>query len=435
MSKNILLFLSLNMAACAMEPAGLPHKSEWECSSSERRASSTDKNFKQLSADYAPGHYTTYACAMEPTAEPKTPLYLVVGSVRTSKMKERFPHAQLWKEDKADLTHLKTYNGKATTLDLQKSDLPNAKHLVGDVRTYDFSKHIIAAAYLERLQTLRTMNLEQLACVPMGSERKYMVPQNYKNHMGDCIISTRRYMAPGSTIKIHWQPDICLYLPDGQTPVSLCDKQSVKVNPFAGFINIALMDGAIQMAYDKEMPKDLEAQLPKTFLACVHSTSKTFKEIIAFYAQKGVGTEKALIERIEREFWLWNILNENNELVALTHGPSASLEDFSRAVDRHCRFPKQPADLVLSKGCLRWKELTALFGNEKFTVYDANDIFDNSLFAFMLSEAVVMHNAPYVKEFMENNGFKDVTIKRTKSEENGRENVWIIEGTSNESSA
>jgi hypothetical protein len=389
MSKNILLFLSLNMAACAMEPA----------------------------------------------PKPKTPLYLVVGSVRTSKMKDAFPYAQLWREDKADLTHLKTYNGKATTLDLQKSDLPDAKHLVGDVRTYDFSKHIIAAAYLERLPTLRAMNLEEIGATPMGSGRKYMVPQNYKNHMGDCIISIRKNLAPGGTIKIHWQPDVCLYLPNGQTPVSLCDKQSVKVNPFAGFINIALMDGAVQMAYGRDIPADISADLPEEFKACVRSTSETLKKIITLYAQKGVGTEKALIERIKREFWLWNVLNENNELVALTHGPSASLEDFSRALDRHWRFPKQPADLVLGNGCLRSKELTLLFGDEKFIIYDANGIFSNSLCACILNDAVVMHNAPYVKEFMENNGFKDVTIKCTKSEESGRENVWIIEGTSNESSA
>jgi hypothetical protein len=53
----------------------------------------------------------------------------------------------------------------------------------------------------------------------------------------------------------------------------------------------------------------------------------------------------------------------------------------------------------------------------------------------MLWEAGIIHNTKYVKEFMEKSGFKHVTIKRTTSKRNGRENVWIVRGKFNELSA
>jgi hypothetical protein len=370
---------------------------------------------------------------MEPI-EKKEPLYLVVAQ-RENAYKNQFPYAQLWKENKTDPTYRTAYKGKAITLDTRRCTIPDCAHIIGDPQTFHFERFIIKAAYFDEMPTFKAMDLEKVALTPPGSGHVFKRVKSYQNLLGDCVKNTRKYMAPDSRIEIEWHPSIGIYIDDVTTVESVFPEHDTLLSPFSGFINAGLMQAAIQMLYDKEIPEEIAINLPEAFLECARSLSKTFKQIITFYAQQGIGTEELLIERIKREFWLWNELDEKNALVALTHGPSASLEDFSQAVVRCSIFPKQSADLVLGNGCQFHEQLTALFGHEKFLVFDANGIFNDSLFACMLSDAVVIHNTPYVKEFMEKSGFKNVTVKRTTSKRNGRENVWIVRGNFNEFSA
>jgi hypothetical protein len=76
-----------------------------------------------------------------------------------------------------------------------------------------------------------------------------------------------------------------------------------------------------------------------------------------------------------------------------------------------------------------WHHIKMILGVEDFIVCNAQEIFENSFLAFMLSDVVAQHNAPYVKAFMQKNGFDNVEIKRIKSR-NGRENVWMVSGES-----
>ncbi len=376
---------------------------------------------------------STIAYTMEPARELPEPLYLVVGN-RENTYKNQFPYAQLWKENKTDPTYKTAYRGKATTLDPLRCTLPDCAHLVGEPEIFPF-KRSIKAAYLDRMPTFRAMDLVNVGMTSPDSGHAFRMVKNCQNLLGNCVRNIRKYMAPDSTIEIEWHPSIGLYTDDVTTVKSIFPEDDTLRSPFSGFINAGLMEAAIQMIYCKEIPEEIAINLPEAFLECARSLSKTFKEIIAFYVQQGIGTEELLIERIKREFWLWNELDEKNKLVALTHGPSASLEDFSQAIARCPMFPKRPIDLIFGNGCQVYSQIIAFFGHEKFTVFDANGIFNDSLFACMLSDAAAIHNAPYVKEFMQKNGFKNVTIERTKSKRNGRENVWIVSGVSNESAA
>src|SRR5207253_1746951 len=83
----------------------------------------------------------------------KSELWLVVGSNRAS-MDQGVLINTLWGEEKADLSHIKTFGQKATTIDTKKCSIPTLPHIVGDVTTFDFSKkYTIKGAFIERLST------------------------------------------------------------------------------------------------------------------------------------------------------------------------------------------------------------------------------------------------------------------------------------------
>src|SRR5258705_9215856 len=120
----------------------------------------------------------TVSYAMEPED-----LYLVVGSTRC-KAPEYFAVNQLWQEKDADLSHTKTYGGKATTMDKGKSILPGVKHIMADACEYTFKKDSIRGAYLERLPTLNGAD----------SDNGYKIIGSEKNYLGACIQNIGRAM-------------------------------------------------------------------------------------------------------------------------------------------------------------------------------------------------------------------------------------------------
>lgn len=334
------------------------------------------------------------------------PLYIVAGSIRTTTLKNSFPQETLWSESKANLSHTGTYKGKATTIDIRQCDIPDTRNIKANVRTHDFGTNVIKAAYLERLPTFDDTT----------TKNGDILVASLTNTLGESIQNIGKNMKTKAKMEIEWHPYIIFPRKSMDTVKSIVDKQYTKDNPFTAAINIGLATASIQMACGKPIPDDIEC--PKEFVACAEQLSTTLTNLIAFYSQNGLGSVEQLKKRILQEFWLWDHLDETNMLAALSHGPAASLEQFSQAIQKF---------VLADKSISQWERL--VIRQSGLRLYDTNDILTDSLFAFMFCDAAIIHGQKYVKKFMANNGFKDITLERKTSKRNGRTNVWILEAT------
>ncbi len=59
-------------------------------------------------------------------------------------------------------------------------------------------------------------------------------------------------------------------------------------------------------------------------------------------------------------------------------------------------------------------------------LYSLHAFAQKSFFNFLLSDIAVLQNSDAVTEFLQTNGFTNVSIKRMTSPHNGRKNVWIV---------
>lgn len=346
----------------------------------------------------------------------KKSLYLVAGSVRKSTLQTTFPFQQLWKEGQADLSHTQTYQKKATTMDIEKSKLPDQNHIIGSVHSYDFNDYVIKAAYLERLPTFEYMKMQD------GS---YKVDSE-KNYLGESIQNIGKAMKQGAKIEIEWHPYLKLPRKDMHEITSIFDEEETKKNPFTATIDPFLMCTSVQMAYGRPIPEDIGA--PKKFVACSEQLSKTLQDLILFYAENGVGSKEQLEQRIIEELWLWCELDRTKKLVALSHSPNASLEDFSQAIKKCVLIDNNYENLPIYERLVLEFEIKNMLQSD-FRVYNANHILTDSLLGLLLCDAAAIHNGQYVIEFMLANRIKNPKIRRTTSKRNGRTNVWILKGT------
>lgn len=327
-----------------------------------------------------------------PMDAPKQPLYLVAGSNRESRIsKDFFPCGPLWKEDKADVSHTKTYKSQATTMDIAGCSFPGAKYILGDARTYDFKDKLIKAAYLERLPTLDD------------------------NFLGKCIQNIGKAMESGAVMEVEWHPYTVIKLKqENQNPVLYAEM--IKKDPFTVLVSKDTIITALKLVIGKPIKPKYSEDAKKL--------SREFDELLHFYAKKKVDSLPKLKMRIMKELLIWEpLLKNDDQMVALLAGPSFPLDVFSGAV-KYMRFAQKDdkkigefEDVVIDGEdyCYRWYD-THLFGTESFC-------------NFMLADAGVLHNQSYAKAFMEENGFKDVGVERTTSKRNNRQNVWIITAT------
>jgi hypothetical protein len=336
---------------------------------------------------------TTISSAMDDRKK----LYLVAGSTRNNEKKSCFPTTQLWQEQKADVSYANTYGGKATIIDPDKNNLPhNEKHIIGDARFCDFGLYAIKTAYLEQ-------------------------PPSYDNYLAACIKNVSKYMTKNAVMEIEWQPYVqIISAPNSDNTQSIFNQKNRDENPFSASLDLNL--ACVSFAMACKTSSSTNSSLPKQFLECAITLSKTIEKLLIFYEQKNVGKKDLLVNRIHEELWLWKQLTQNGDMALLSHGPSASLEEFSQAMKTFLFTTKNPL--------LIGKKSEKLIDEKHFsgTFYDADLFLRNALFGFILCDAVSIHNEPYVKSFMKENGFKSVKIKRTTSKRNGRENVWIIKG-------
>ena len=337
------------------------------------------------------------------------PRYLFGGSTRDNSNKQLgFPTKQLWAEDKADLSHTTTCLGKAVTIDVKESALPGAKHIVGDLRRHEFKKNSVKFASLERLPTFGLSKIEK---GPIVAE----LDQNY---LGDCIQNVGKGMRKKAIIEVEWHPFIAFSQGNLDQIETILDPHMSEKNPFTGSINKNLACLSFDIAQDLPAQPGFEESLPKKFLECACTLSATLKKLFTFYEEKNVGPKDLLHKRINEELFVLHEMINNNAMAALSHGPSDSLEEFSSATKSFYMIPDTAP--VYEKMAI------ALSGVK---IYNATIFMSETLFYHMLCDATVIHNKQRVIEFMNKSGFKNVSLERTTSKRNGRENVWIIEGT------
>lgn len=286
-------------------------------------------------------------------------------------------------------------------MDLRTSVRAEAQHIIADARTYNFSTYVIKKAYLERLPTFDVNNHTYLP--------------NKDNFLGECIQNIGKNMKHGAKIEVEWHPYLVTPLQGIDSVKSILYEESLNKNPFTAVINAGLVVTSIQMACGIPIPDDIDCS--EKFRACVQELSATLTSIIDFYAEKKVGTKELLTKRMLQELWLWTELDKNDALALLSHSANSSLEDFTNSIKK---IP------FVSKNMPYFEQPALQFSGRR--LYDANAILTDSLFGLMLCDAAIIHGKKYVEMFMLNNGFTNVSIKRTTSKRNGRTNVWIIEG-------
>jgi len=336
------------------------------------------------------------------------PRYLVGGSTRDNSNKQLgFPTKQLWREDKADLSHTTTCLGKAVTIDVKESALPGAQHIIGDIRTHKFKKNSVKFASLERLPTLR-----------LRTTKDGIEADSQECFLGSCIQNVGKHMKQKGIIEIEWHPFIGFYLGALENIDSIFHPKMSDKDPFTGSINKDLACLSFDIALDLPAEPGFEESLPKNFLECARTLGATLKQLFTFYEEKKVGPKDLLHKRTIEELFVWHEMINNNAMAVLSHGPSDSLEEFSCAAKRFYMIPHNTPV---------WEKMA--IGLSGLKIYDATTFLSEALFAYMLCDATVIHNKDRVIEFMHNSGFKNVSLERTKNKCNGRENVWIIEGT------
>ena len=204
-------------------------------------------------------------------------LYLVVGSTRKNNVEGLFPVENIWQERQADLTHIHTYGGKATTMDIEESVLPNAKHIVADASSYTFQKNTIHAAYLERLPT----------------------KEEEENSLGECIKNIGKAMIHDAIMEIEWHPYTTIVTKKLKNTNSIYDEQRVKQNPFTAAIDFNIASVSIAMVCVKKFAPNIN--WPKQFVTCAQTLSKPIKQLLDFYEKENIGEKSLLENRLDEE--------------------------------------------------------------------------------------------------------------------------------------
>jgi hypothetical protein len=331
----------------------------------------------------------------------KKDLYLVVGSLRKSSMLEgKFPYTQLWRENVADLSHVHTYKGNATTFHFNKCHLSGIPHITGDPRYYNFKDYNIKAVYLEQpFPHTRAVGFGTLH----ETEQSYI--QHSIKHLG-C------HMPPNTIMEIEWLPFVIIDDASSISEQHIFSKEYSDQYPFGAKIHKDLLYKSLELLLYRG------SQRNDNFLFSFRAKklSSIMEKFIAFYDKQKVAPAYLLKRRLQEELLSWEYLKNEKCIAALSAGPSASPKSFSDALKKFY-IADLNADLT--------KTINQLPDNN-LSVYHADSILSSSFLYCLLCDIAAEYNKPYVIHFMKENGFKKVTMERKASPHNKRKNVWII---------
>jgi hypothetical protein len=331
-------------------------------------------------------------------------LYLVMGSERmlTSIVP---PFVKEHQGILVKLTHDTTFGGKATTMDLNASQVTGAKHIVADASTFDFvkNKFNIKQLFCERLPT---------AAGDINDAMSYRT----NNLTGKCIQNAAKSMQPGAKIDIEWEPFSSMV---DMTREQL--HESMTLNPFQGFQpsktalqSIYHLYAGGEGAASEEVSEWAELQLSEFEYYVDHGMSGSIEELVA------------------RVFWEYTILIE------MRKQPRGSpiLIDFHPMRDSTEKFVSTAQSFLIHPSLRSQKDGTYVTiahptkpsSTVKGYVFHDPEaaVINKSLMNFMNNNIAVRTNTPYVVQFMQKAGFGEVTVERRINEHNGRQNVWMI---------
>lgn len=324
-------------------------------------------------------------------------LSIVVGSTRELlPLASPLMHAIIG-QDTEDLKHLKTYDGKAVTVDINPCTIDGAPHLQVDASTYKFPP--LSNVYLERYPT--------------------SFPEDGRvneNAIGIVLKNLSQYMLPTCKLEIEWDPYVVFCRPNKSDDLDTFLIPFVISNPFQGYVE---MNTVLHGAWGAIAGKEPISQLEPCIRTHAEAFKKPFDELVDFYIDKGGLKREEICDRLFCEVVVMLELIRHPDLVLISQANSCS--PFGELENSEKIFmPERYLPVYISKfGGIR---APTLYINtvESF-------IRDTSL-KYLLSDLAATNQWPYVKEYLATIGFPDATLERKTSPHNGRKNVWIITG-------
>ncbi len=332
----------------------------------------------------------------------KEPLFLVVGSTRPVNKSLTPQIDKVYGIDEVDMSHARTFGGNATTMDLLPSCVAGARHIKADAQKFNFLKFDVKSVLLERLPTISD---QFNPSIDSGYAGKNLLEQNY---IGDCIRQLASAMQPGTLLEIEWLPCTSLVVDE-----SIIEGLTRK-NPFHGFVNLnVFLQGVFILGGDDNL-RILPAHLKASTLAM----AKKICEDLGFYYAQGAGPVEDLLSRIYAEaFVLLSMIRE--EPMVLFDYDFFKDDDLKKLISA-----KDKAVYRVFPTEFLGKNLVSNIGNG--IVYNEQTFLEGSFLNFVLENIAAENNVPYVKAYLEANGFGNVSIERTTNPHNYRKNVWMV---------
>ena len=92
-------------------------------------------------------------------------------------------------------------------------------------------------------------------------------------------------------------------------------------------------------------------------------------------------------------------------------------------------FPISDYDLIKKRFFDELTYVATLSLNIVNNIGEINHIIENSILGALMVDLSVIDGIPYIKNYLESNGFNSVNVQRTTSPRNGRKNVWLVTAT------
>ena len=338
----------------------------------------------------------------------KKKLYLVVGSKREASVM-RYPLLiPITQEDKTDLTHLKTYGGKATTLDIQDSVLKGVNHIKGDARTIDLSDYTLQSVLLERLPTV----CERLN--PKFNEISQDINHMRKNYLGDCIRNLGKYMPPGAIMEIEWLPQTNLM--SSYPPKTL--NELLRQNPFHSFFEMnEVLQGIFVLGGDTGNLK----QFPEEFSKRIVAMSQKMESLFKFYSSNGVG--KSLQHLISTAYW------EAQLILRMFYYKSNVLLPYDVTCQDSEKLENAIKAATYTQGRIEVQKYVITKNETTFEIfhYSPQSFMSSSFLNFVLQDLAAGLNQPYVETYLKSlKEFNLISFAKRENSHNNRKNVWMI---------
>lgn len=356
-------------------------------------------------------------------SEPSDDLYLVIGSSRTEALDLANTNeitSKLHYSNDIDLTHRSTFGGRATTIDLLHSAIPNLSHIVGDASNYDFSSYSIKAVFIER--------------IPTFIESGEIIEDS--NLLGKIIENVAAHMSSGAILEIELDPYVNFYLED-ISPDELND--TVRKNPFNGWHNFHVAYFSLMLSSSKViLGKSLESEISKlpvrteTRKAIFEATVQIKQWVKKTSIETKVSTEE-IHTRLAQEMSIYKeLLNRSSrdvaKYVALRFAANSTNEDFSFSYHYRSYLERPNSDGQIGSPNFILYEYPESSGleNSNHRLLDRHQFFQKTFANRLLGILSVERNKRFIVQELESRGFRDVTFEFAGNKYNGRRNTWMI---------